>query len=196
MSLRTAGTVENPLYCIKDICAILGIKNHSDKGRVLDAGEYKEIPMLDTLGRTQSMKFCTKRGVVKILSSIHGHFLFAHEKCILQNIKDAAEYMRNRKKPRGKGFVYLLRNKTGDIAKVGKADNCRARWKSYQCPFNWVPVAAYRVEKQTESEAKIIGFMRDNFTLACGREFFWCSNTTPVQKYMTTTFGENILHEI
>jgi anti-repressor protein len=34
--IRTAGTAENPLFCLKDVCRILEIGNPSDLKRRLD----------------------------------------------------------------------------------------------------------------------------------------------------------------
>ena len=102
----------------------------------------------------------------------------------------------SKKEKHDDGFVYLLHNTAGDVAKVGKAADCRKRWKSYQCPLNWKPQFAVWVSDQAVAERKLIKYMNEHYTLGCGTEFFWCDNVKPVMHFMTITFGKNRLSEI
>ena len=48
-AIRTAGTTEEPLFCVKDICALLGVKNHKHKISLLDTDEKQLEHALDQL---------------------------------------------------------------------------------------------------------------------------------------------------
>ena len=115
---------------------------------------------------------------------------------VSSSIASVREHLETQKKLKVKsGHVYLLHNRSQDIAKIGKAIDCRKRWKGYQCPHNWVPKVAIRVTDQTKAEKKLLKYMHAHYTLSNGREFFWCGNIGPIVAYMST-FGENILGEI
>jgi len=63
-NLRTLGTFDSPLFCLKDICNFLNIKNINDistrlKLRFKD-GVGKTYPIIDNLGRTQETTFITE----------------------------------------------------------------------------------------------------------------------------------------
>ena len=68
-TIRTAGTPDNPLFCVKDICDALGIKNASDKVRILDDDEKDGIDTIDSIGRRQKKPFCTEAGMYHIIFS-------------------------------------------------------------------------------------------------------------------------------
>ena len=114
---------------------------------------------------------------------------------VLEHLKRVKVILDTKQKKKPNGYIYLLHNLTGTIAKVGKATDCRKRWRSYQCPHNWVPKVAIAVPNQIKAENKLIKYMHSQYTLSNGREFFWCDNLTPVIKYMEG-FGENIISQI
>jgi prophage antirepressor-like protein len=67
--VRTAGTFEKPLFCVKDVCAMLGVKNHLNKVSLLDEDEKLSIQSLDAQNRTRPTTFCTEPGLYRIIFS-------------------------------------------------------------------------------------------------------------------------------
>ena len=56
--VRTAGTFDDPIFCVKDVCSILGVKNHLNKVALLDQDEKLSIQSLDAQNRTRPTTFC------------------------------------------------------------------------------------------------------------------------------------------
>lgn len=61
-SVRVAGTKEEPLFCLRDVCDVLEITQTKDvKASIIkefeDEGDL--IPVIDNLGRTQQATFIT-----------------------------------------------------------------------------------------------------------------------------------------
>ena len=116
---------------------------------------------------------------------------------VRESVVAIGKYIReNKTKEQCSGHVYLLHNLSGNIAKIGKAKDCRVRWKEYQCPHNWVPKVAIEVDDQTKAEGVLLDYMDKHYTLSNGKEFFWCDNIEPIRKFMESKFGESILHQI
>ena len=67
--VRTSGTFENPLFCVKDVCALVGVKNHRNKIALLDEDEKDEVHAMDAIGRMQPTAFCTEPGLYRIIFS-------------------------------------------------------------------------------------------------------------------------------
>ena len=171
-SVRIAGTKERPLYCVKDICTVIGIKNAGDKTKILPKSERH---MIRTAHSARLVLFTTEEGKARIVSS-------CRTPTVVSNT--------------GEGFIYLLLNTNGDVAKVGRAINCRKRWNSYQCPVNWKHIAAIRVKDMICCERIFINWMKERYPVACKREFFWCDNVKPIVKYLEENFGPNVIQEI
>jgi prophage antirepressor-like protein len=60
--IRVAGTKECPLFCLADLCAVLGIGNPAHAATRLDDDE-KGIVFGDTPGGPQQMLFVTESGL-------------------------------------------------------------------------------------------------------------------------------------
>ena len=69
-AIRTAGTTEEPLFCVKDICALLGVKGHRNKVSLLDIDEKLCVETLDAQKRTRPTTFCTEAGFYRIIFSV------------------------------------------------------------------------------------------------------------------------------
>lgn len=64
--IRTAGTPDNPLFCLADVCRALGIKNASDcKSRLNQKGVV--ITDTPTIGGVQQMVFVTEGNLYKCI---------------------------------------------------------------------------------------------------------------------------------
>ena len=70
-NVRTSGTAENPLFCVKDVCDVLGIKTHRKKIQLLEADEKDVVPFRDSIGRKQNIVFCNESGLYSIIMSCH-----------------------------------------------------------------------------------------------------------------------------
>jgi prophage antirepressor-like protein len=95
--IRTSGTFEDPLFCVQDVCALLGVKYASKKITLLDADERDDRPIRDTIGRSQITAFCTEPGLYRIIFSCRNNpktepikrWVF-HE--VLPSIRKTGEY--------------------------------------------------------------------------------------------------------
>ena len=204
VDVRIAGTPEQPLFCGKDVCVAAGLTNRS---RVLGhlTKEYTQMVRVQTKRGMQTLKFVTESGLFQLLvtsrstngrmesfrrwvfeDALPGHPDLVKVLPILPPPEVGSH-------PPVDGYVYLLESASGTIAKVGRAADCRKRWRSYQCPPNWKPRFAVHVSDQVAAETQLIAFMHTRFQLANGREFFRCYNTHPIMEYMATKFGPNEL---
>ena len=54
--IRTAGTADNPLFCLADICKVLDLQVSPTKNRLKKDG-VNSIKVIDNLGRSQMATF-------------------------------------------------------------------------------------------------------------------------------------------
>lgn len=65
--IRTAVNNEGtPLFCLTDVCRVLGLKQHHVRERLDDGGVSTE-PILDSLGRTQQANFVNEDGLYDVI---------------------------------------------------------------------------------------------------------------------------------
>ena len=67
-AVRTAGTSEHPLFCLKDVCGILGIANHHNKAAKLANNEKETVRVYSGDGVRDTM-FVTEPGLYKVVLS-------------------------------------------------------------------------------------------------------------------------------
>ena len=65
--IRTAGTFECPLFCLKDVCDSLGIKNGRDYIKHLKPSWKRDVVSNDASGHPQTFTFVTEEGLYKVL---------------------------------------------------------------------------------------------------------------------------------
>lgn len=65
--IRITQRGEEFLFCAKDVCAVLEIKNGSDAISRLDDDEKKGVGLTDTLGGPQKMTFITYSGLLSLI---------------------------------------------------------------------------------------------------------------------------------
>lgn len=65
--IRTAGTSDEPLFCLTDVCKILEINNASDVKKRLKVDGVVLIDVIDSLGRTQNAAFIDERNLYKVI---------------------------------------------------------------------------------------------------------------------------------
>ena len=64
--VRTAGTPENPLFCLADICRVLDLQPSRVKDR-LEYGVISSNPISDSLGREQLANFVNEDGLYDVI---------------------------------------------------------------------------------------------------------------------------------
>ena len=64
--IRTLGTVEEPLFCLTDVCNALGLQQGHVRER-LDDGVVSTEPIVDSLGRTQLANFVNEDGLYDVI---------------------------------------------------------------------------------------------------------------------------------
>lgn len=63
--IRTAGTSEQPLFCLADICKVLELRTDAVKARLKDAPIL--IGVIDSLGREQQAMFVNEQNLYKVI---------------------------------------------------------------------------------------------------------------------------------
>jgi len=56
-----------PLFCLADVCAAIGIKNHRDVKNRLDRDDVGQIDTIDSLGRIQPVTYVTESGLYDVI---------------------------------------------------------------------------------------------------------------------------------
>ena len=64
--IRTAGTSEEPLFCLSDVCSVSGLRQGDVKQR-LDDGVVSTQPIIDALGREQQANFVNEDGLYDVI---------------------------------------------------------------------------------------------------------------------------------
>ena len=64
--IRTAGTPENPLFCLSDVCKVLGLTSKGVNQRLTDE-VISNYPIIDRLGRTQQALFVNEDGLYDVI---------------------------------------------------------------------------------------------------------------------------------
>ena len=64
--IRTAGTVEEPLFCLADVCRVLELQVTPTKNRLRKDG-VSLIKVIDTLGREQEAIFISEQNLYKVI---------------------------------------------------------------------------------------------------------------------------------
>ena len=205
LDVRIAGTPEQALFCANDVCTAAGLTNPRRILGRLDKKYTRMVKVQTIRAGKQTFKFLTESGLFQLLvtsRSTNGR-MEAFRRWVFEDAlpghPDLARVLPILPPPEVgshlpvDGYVYLLESVSGTIAKVGRAVDCRKRWRSYQCPPNWKPRFAVHVPDQVAAETQLIAFMHTRFQLANGREFFRCYNTHPVMEYMAMKFGPNEL---
>lgn len=65
--IRTAGTSDEPLFCLADVCKVLELGNPSQVKTRLDDGVISNEVITDTLGRQQEMLFVNEDGLYDVI---------------------------------------------------------------------------------------------------------------------------------
>lgn len=65
-SIRTAGTADNPQFCLADICKVLELQVSATKNRLKKDG-VNSIKVIDSLGREQSALFISEQNLYKVI---------------------------------------------------------------------------------------------------------------------------------
>lgn len=65
--IRVAGTSEQPLFCLADVCKAIGIVNARNVKERLDGDDVRLMDTIDSLGRTQQATFVTESGLYDVI---------------------------------------------------------------------------------------------------------------------------------
>src|ERR1700733_12071712 len=67
LSIRMAGTLSDPLFCLLDACRVLALDQVSRVADRLDPDEVTRSKVIDSLGREQEATFVTEPGLYKVI---------------------------------------------------------------------------------------------------------------------------------
>lgn len=65
--IRTAGTADEPLFCLSDVCNAVGITNSRNVKTRLDKDDVRLVDITDNLGRNQQATFITEAGLYETI---------------------------------------------------------------------------------------------------------------------------------
>lgn len=65
--IRVAGTSDEPLFCLADVCRAIGISNVGNVKSRLDDDDVRLTDTTDSLGRTQQINFVTESGLYDVI---------------------------------------------------------------------------------------------------------------------------------
>lgn len=65
--IRTAGTADNPMFCLADVCSAIGIANARNVKTRLDEDDVRLVDTTDNLGRAQQVTFVTESGLYDVI---------------------------------------------------------------------------------------------------------------------------------
>ena len=66
-AIRTAGTADNPMFCLADVCNAIGIANARNVKNRLEEDDVHLVDTIDNLGRTQQVTFVTESGLYDVI---------------------------------------------------------------------------------------------------------------------------------
>lgn len=66
-AIRMRGTRANPLFCLPDVCRVIGIGNPSDVAKRISPDDLDQIEVIDNLGRPQQVTFVTESGFYLVI---------------------------------------------------------------------------------------------------------------------------------
>lgn len=66
-TIRTAGTADEPLFCLADVCKAVGISNARNVKSRLDEDDVRLVDITDNLGRLQQASFVTESGLYETI---------------------------------------------------------------------------------------------------------------------------------
>ena len=64
--IRTAGTSEEPLFCLADVCRVLELRQGDVRQRLSD-GVVSTQPIIDSMGREQQANFVNEDGLYDVI---------------------------------------------------------------------------------------------------------------------------------
>lgn len=65
--IRTAGTADEPMFCLADVCRVLELSNISETKRRLIKDGVSSIEVIDNLGRKQQANFINEQNLYKVI---------------------------------------------------------------------------------------------------------------------------------
>lgn len=65
--IRTAGTADEPMFCLADVCRVLELSNISETKRRLIKDGVSPIEVIDNLGRKQQANFINEQNLYKVI---------------------------------------------------------------------------------------------------------------------------------
>ena len=65
--IRTAGTADDPMFCLADVCNAIGITNPRNVKNRLDEDDVRLMDTIDSMGRTQQVTFVSESGLYDVI---------------------------------------------------------------------------------------------------------------------------------
>ena len=111
--IRTAGTADNPMFCLTDVCRVLELNNVTDARNRLKQDGLGQIEVIDKIGRKQMIYFMNEQNLYRlimrsdkpqaepfqdwvcgeVLPSIRKHGMYATEVTVKQILEDPDNFI-------------------------------------------------------------------------------------------------------
>ena len=84
--VRVAGTSEEPLFCLADVCKAIGIANPRNVKDRLDGDDVRQVDTIDNLGRTQQVNYVTESGMYDVIIRSDSENAKPFRKCVTSEV--------------------------------------------------------------------------------------------------------------
>ena len=184
--IRTAGTSEEPLFCLADVCKAIGIKDVSRCASRLDDDMRLTHPIVDRLGRTQQAIFVTESGLYDVIIRSDSEMAKPFRKWItsevLPSIRKTGQYSIGAKIPHT--FAEALRLAAEQQEKIEAQQNLIEAQKPKAEFYDDVVESKDAMSMDRVAKTLNIGIGRNKlFELLRNRKILM-NNNTPYQRYV------------
>lgn len=184
--IRTAGTSEEPLFCLADVCKVLELGNPSQVKTRLDDGVISNEVITDTLGRQQEMTFVNEDGLYDVILDSRKPQAKAFRKWItsevLPSIRKTGNYSIMNKVPHT--FAEALRLAAEQQEKIEAQQNLIEAQKPKAEFYDDVVESKDAMSMDRVAKTLNMGIGRNKLFELLRSKKILMSNNTPYQRYV------------
>lgn len=184
--IRTAGTSEEPLFCLADVCKVLELGNPSQVKTRLDDGVISNEVITDTLGRQQEMTFVNEDGLYDVILDSRKPQAKAFRKWItsevLPSIRKTGNYSIMNKVPHT--FAEALRLAAEQQEKIEAQQNLIEAQKPKAEFYDDVVKSKDAMSMDRVAKTLNMGIGRNKLFELLRSKKILMSNNTPYQRYV------------
>jgi prophage antirepressor-like protein len=150
--VRTAGTIDEPFFCAKDVCAVLGIEYYRDAVARLEPELRARFP-LDTPGGRQEMTFVNEEGLYELICTCRKAIAKPFKKwvfsTVLPSIRRTGQYRLPSRIENNQAHINLVRSGAELLDFLGTLDD-RARAMISSTTLNLISLEQTEAKEEEE----------------------------------------------